>query len=967
MRPSAIFALITLTISTAVSAAPVVFWASDPIGPGETVLVTGAGFGDAPKVEVQRLVDDGPIGRPGEFWGVTRLGGVPVGLAQSSPTCLKFTIPDSFKPGVYSYRIITPSGAANWLLNCPAIWWVQGDEGLATATPGSSLRIFGKNLGWHGAHGAKTGETGLTTTVYLGGPKVRTITAEADCYSARIDLPKDLPAGKYDVAVHNGRGRYAWSGRVEITIVAPKPWPSTVFNVRDFGAVGDGSADNTLAIQAALAKAGASGGGVVYFPRGRYQAKDTLTIPRFTVLRGEREDLACVFWPDVDAPPASWIKGTNSFGLADLTLYCSNYKVFLTSDTTGLDAGDVRLRHVRVRADVFRGHMTPEEVDKRWRAGLANGFGGGYWLVQLGGRNLEVTDCDLHSSSCALSMTNPHGARIERNTLGLGRWGGDGIFGGDGVLLADNHFVGCDLMSWGAAGGIGYGNVEHVYIARNTFALEHGGDRESITSDASGGIFHGKIASADATSITLPEPPKGADARWIGAAVYILDGTGRGQWRRTAKFDGARVLVDRPWDVVPDTTSTVSILWLLHNWLILDNDFSDVGICIQLYGGAIDHICAGNSSARSAGFHNFGMDYAGIQPSWYIQWLGNEIREGNSYSSGHDNYMLSGEAHLGMMALAPGPQFAEPITMGCVARGNHLRNNAHIAVGGTDPYNPAFGHPNTQDVIVEANDIADSEIGIFVRRASSGVFLRNNRFTRVTEPIRDEAALRKIQQARREEILKSPGPIGVWNFDQFKGGLVPDATGHGFDAHLTGAVTQVPGHTGSAAHFDGKSWMVVNEPEMFNLDNVTMSLWINPETVEGRHALLGKRFVGTAAPYIISLWDGGIEFEANDEEGKWSFNFRTPAVVKVGEWSHVAAVVDRTKGVAIYVNGALIGHYESTLGRTMNTEPLTIGREAWDGFNLSSTPCFYLGLMDDIKVWGRALTEDEIRAEAAAR
>jgi hypothetical protein len=129
---------------------------------------------------------------------------------------------------------------------------------------------------------------------------------------------------------------------------------------------------------------------------------------------------------------------------------------------------------------------------------------------------------------------------------------------------------------------------------------------------------------------------------------------------------------------------------------------------------------------------------------------------------------------------------------------------------------------------------------------------------------------------------------------------------------------------------------------------------------------MGKRFVGTAAPYIISLWDGGIEFEANDIEGKWSFNFRTPAVVKVGEWSHVAAVVDKTKGVAIYVNGVLVGHYESTLGRTMNGEPLTLGREAWDGFNLSSKPCFYQGLMDDVKVWGRALTEDEIRADATA-
>jgi hypothetical protein len=952
-------------VTLAFAASPVVFWASDPIAPGETVLATGSGFGDTPKIEVLRLAD-GAAGDASSAPFAWSGQGQALKPLQPTPTCVKFTLPDSLKPGVFAYRITSPSGATSGLLNRPAIWWAQGDRG-AAATPGGWLRLFGKNLAWRGAHGASTGENGPPTVVAMTGPRSHRFAAQADCYSARVDLPKDLPPGQYKLYAHNGRGGPpAWSSPVTISVLAPRPWPQTIFNVRDFGAQGDGVVDDTAAVRAALARADDSGGGIVYFPRGRYQVNDTLLIPRFTVLRGEKEDLVNILWPDMQAPPPALIKGANSFGIDNLTFYCSNYKVFLTSDTTGPDAGDVFLRHVRIRANVFRGHMTPEDVDKRWRAGVANGFGGGYWLVQLGGRNLEVTDCDLYSSSCPIAMTQPRGARVERNIIGLGRWGGDGIFGGDGVILADNHFLGCDLMSWGAAGGIGYANTEHVYIARNTFALEHGGDRESITSDASGGIFHGHVASADASSITLPAPPKGADDRWIGAAVYIIDGTGRGQWRRTKSFDGARVFVDRPWDIIPDTTSIASIVWLLHNWLILDNEFSDVGICIQLYGAAIDHICAGNVSSRSAGFHNFGMDYYGIQPSWYIQWLGNEIREGNSYNSGHDNYMLSGEAHLGIFALPPGPQFNEPITMGCVARGNHLRSNAHIAVGGTDPYNAAFGNPNTQDVIVENNDIADSDIGIFVRRASTGVLLRNNRFTRVREPIRDEVAVLKAQEERRQAILAGKGPIAAWSFDEVKGPALPDATGHGFDARVTGKLTLVPGHKGNAAQFQGQSWLVVNEPVMFNLDNLTLSLWIKPDTIQGRHALMGKRFAGTAAPYIISLWDGGIEFEANDEQGKWSFNFRTPAVVKVGEWSHVAAVVDRGKGVAIYVNGALVGHYESTLGRTMNSEPLVLGREAWDGVNLSPNPCFYQGLMDEAKVWGRALTPDEIRAESIA-
>ena len=43
-----------------------------------------------------------------------------------------------------------------------------------------------------------------------------------------------------------------------------------VFNVRDFGALGDGSTDDTTAIQNAINACNAAGGGVVYFPDGVY-------------------------------------------------------------------------------------------------------------------------------------------------------------------------------------------------------------------------------------------------------------------------------------------------------------------------------------------------------------------------------------------------------------------------------------------------------------------------------------------------------------------------------------------------------------------------------------------------------------------------------------------------------------------------------------------------------------------------
>ncbi|MCC6488584.1 MAG: hypothetical protein IT364_13895 [Candidatus Hydrogenedentes bacterium] len=58
------------------------------------------------------------------------------------------------------------------------------------------------------------------------------------------------------------------------------------WNVLDFGASGDGTADNTRAFQDALNAAGAAKGGVVFAPTGQYSFTGSLTVPKDVTLRG---------------------------------------------------------------------------------------------------------------------------------------------------------------------------------------------------------------------------------------------------------------------------------------------------------------------------------------------------------------------------------------------------------------------------------------------------------------------------------------------------------------------------------------------------------------------------------------------------------------------------------------------------------------------------------------------------------
>ncbi len=167
---------------------------------------------------------------------------------------------------------------------------------------------------------------------------------------------------------------------------------------------------------------------------------------------------------------------------------------------------------------------------------------------------------------------------------------------------------------------------------------------------------------------------------------------------------------------------------------------------------------------------------------------------------------------------------------------------------------------------------------------------------------------------------------------------------------------------GQAIKFSGEGFLRADDAQILNLPSLTLDLWIKPDTVAGRHGLIGKRWGGVAAPFVLSLWDGGIEFEANDETDRWSFNFRSPAVVKAGVWCHLAAVVDAGKGVVLYCNGEAVAKLDNPKKRCTNAEPVVLGREAWNG-NADGRPCFYHGLMGGVKIWARPLSAREVRAE----
>lgn len=221
-------------------------------------------------------------------------------------------------------------------------------------------------------------------------------------------------------------------------------------------------------------------------------------------------------------------------------------------------------------------------------------------------------------------------------------------------------------------------------------------------------------------------------------------------------------------------------------------------------------------------------------------------------------------------------------------------------------------------------------------------------------------AARDTERARLEAAKKAlgPPPAATWTFETLSG--VVSRPG----------ADQADGLVGKALRLDGKSFLRIDDADLFNAPDLTVSMWIKPSRVKGRQGLLSKRTDSKQSPLVLSLWEGALAFEAADESTDWPFQIKSVAIVKADVWTHVAVVARAGKGVELYLNGALLQDFKIDKRRCRNTDPLFVGREMYNGSDAHDGTAYYAGLIDELKVWAQPLTAAEIKAhydEAAPR
>jgi gliding motility-associated-like protein len=194
------------------------------------------------------------------------------------------------------------------------------------------------------------------------------------------------------------------------------------------------------------------------------------------------------------------------------------------------------------------------------------------------------------------------------------------------------------------------------------------------------------------------------------------------------------------------------------------------------------------------------------------------------------------------------------------------------------------------------------------------------------------------------------GLVGRWSFC----GNANDESGNGNNGVVTGATLSTDrfGNANSAYHFDGNDFIKVNS--VYDYPNKTINCWFNASEIfqNGNNSYQVLNIDSQTLLYgatSAQIGSGILGLNAGGEDPGYG------APIDSNQW-YMLTLVRNTSNVEYYLNGVLLGSNNSgTITSTSNdNENLLIGVDR------SEIVQFFKGNIDDIGIWNRALTQQEI-------
>jgi len=233
------------------------------------------------------------------------------------------------------------------------------------------------------------------------------------------------------LAASNGSSLIGYSpgGTGTVTTTVQSKLRQTV-SVKDYGAVGNGVANDTTAIQNTISAVGASGGGAVYFPAGTYKITSKLTINDNAVFLVGAGRQASILAPAAMATDHIYFNAVSDGGLSNMAIIPSAAQTGTTASINIYNSHNVVLDNFLIFGNCQTGVLCDGGVDQ--------------FLTTVS--NFEISNCAINGIQVGTA------ANFAQDTLITG-----GITAGcyDGILLvhcSGVYVTNCDLLSSTNAG-----------------------------------------------------------------------------------------------------------------------------------------------------------------------------------------------------------------------------------------------------------------------------------------------------------------------------------------------------------------------------------------------------------------------------------------------------------------------------------------------------------------------------------
>jgi len=146
------------------------------------------------------------------------------------------------------------------------------------------------------------------------------------------------------------------------------------------------------------------------------------------------------------------------------------------------------------------------------------------------------------------------------------------------------------------------------------------------------------------------------------------------------------------------------------------------------------------------------------------------------------------------------------------------------------------------------------------------------------------------------------------------------------------------------------------------LGDISISAWLNPETIGGN--IVGKYDdVSNNRCYRLAIYSGSpnsfrFQWSPDGTSTNTTYVEKSTSALVTGSWCHVVAVLDISEAeVNIYVNGSSIG---SGMGSKTSIHNGPSNFNLGNARNYPQYAGSYHGLLDDVGIWSRKLTADEV-------